>query len=305
MRQGRVCDYLHQQDLMVSDVTTLKPPRAGDKPIPAHQLGAPAHLTIVLVVLVVVVTPDRAAFQSQKEAPMTVTDLAVLPNLRDLGGLSTADQRRTRAGVLYRSALPAPGDARPATVAEWPARTVVDLRSPRECAARAHPLQSDATAVHQISLLTDTEATAPSQAIKLADIYQAILTNAGVRLAEVLQLAATAPGPVLVHCAAGKDRTGIAVALLLRIAGVDPGDVVDDYVATNDHMDAVLARITRFAPELGQTHPHDRDLLGADPEAIERVLSLWDAHPDGVHGWVREYGATEDAIGLWSERFIE
>ncbi|NHU45120.1 tyrosine-protein phosphatase, partial [Rhodococcus sp. A14] len=196
-----------------------------------------------------------------------------------------------------------PGDAHPTAVAEWPVRTVVDLRSPREFAARAHPLQSDGTAVHLISLLTDTEVTAPSQGARLADIYQGILINAGKQLADVLQIAATAPGPVLLHCAAGKDRTGIAAALLLRIAGVEPGDIVADYVSTNEHMPAILARITRFAPELGRTHPHDRDLRGAVPAAIEGVLSHWDAHPGGVRGWVQSHGATAEALQLWTARF--
>ncbi|MFE5704169.1 tyrosine-protein phosphatase [Rhodococcus koreensis] len=236
---------------------------------------------------------------------MTVTDIDVLPNLRDLGGVPTTDGRRTRTGVLYRSALPAPGDARPTAVAEWPARTVIDLRSPREFATRAHPLQSDDTTVHRLSLLTDAEVTTPSQGTRLADVYQGILANAGDKLVDLLQIAATTPGPILLHCAAGKDRTGVAVALLLRISGVDPGDIIADYVSTNEHMPAVLARITRLAPELGRTHPHDRDLRGAVPDALEGVLSQWDSHSGGVHGWVRSRGATDESIQRWIERFTE
>jgi protein-tyrosine phosphatase len=234
---------------------------------------------------------------------MTVTDIDILPNLRDLGGLPAGGGRSTRAGVLYRSALPAPGDARPTVVDQWPTRTVVDLRSPRECATREHPLRSDDTAVHQISLMSDAEVAAPSRGARLADIYLGILTNAGQKLADVLHVAATAPGPVLLHCAAGKDRTGIAVALLLRTAGVEPDDIVADYVSTNDHMDAVLARITRFAPELGQAHPHDRDLQGAVPEAIDGVLARWDAHPGGVHAWARSHGVTDETLRIWTDRF--
>ncbi|MDF3306991.1 tyrosine-protein phosphatase [Rhodococcus koreensis] len=234
---------------------------------------------------------------------MTVTDLDILPNLRDLGGLPLAGGGRTRTGVLYRSALPAPGDARPTVVDEWPVRTVVDLRSPREFATREHPLRSAETVVHQISLLSDAEVAAPNQGARLADIYQGILVNAAERLVDVLQVAATAPGPVLLHCAAGKDRTGVAVALLLRTAGVEPERIVADYESTNEHMAAVLARITRFAPELGQAHPHDRDLRGAVPEAIEGVLARWDAHPGGVHGWLRKRGAADETIRLWTTRF--
>ncbi|MCZ4587030.1 MULTISPECIES: tyrosine-protein phosphatase [Rhodococcus] len=234
---------------------------------------------------------------------MTVTDLDVLPNLRDLGGLPLAEGRRTRSGVLYRSALPAPGDARPTAVDEWPARTVVDLRSPREYATRGHPLRSQKTVVHQISLLSDAEVAAPNQGARLADIYLGILTNPGERLVDVLQVAATAPGPVLLHCAAGKDRTGVAVALLLRTAGVEPDDIVADNEATNEHMGAVLTRITRFAPELGQAHPNDRDLRGVVPEAIEGVLASWDARPGGVRAWLRAHGATNETIRLWIARF--
>lgn len=234
---------------------------------------------------------------------MTVTDIDVLPNLRDLGGLPATAGRVTRPGVLYRSALPAPGDTRPTAVDHWPARTVIDLRSPREFAARAHPLQSDDTAVQQISLLSDAEVIAPNQGARLTNIYQGILSNAGERLVKVLQVTATSPGPVLLHCAAGKDRTGVAVALLLRTAGVAPDDIVADYLATNEHMPAVLARITRFAPELGRTHPNDRDLRGAVPDAIEGVLAQWDAQPGGVHAWLRAHGATDESIHTWTDRF--
>ncbi|CCW11333.1 hypothetical protein EBESD8_18710 [Rhodococcus aetherivorans] len=248
---------------------------------------------------------STAAPSTQKESHMAVTDIDILPNLRDLGGLPLAEGGSTRTGVLYRSALPAPGDARPTAVEQWPARTVVDLRSARECATREHPLQSKETTVHRISLLSDAEVAAPNQGARLADIYLGILTNAGERLVDVLQVAATAPGPVLLHCAAGKDRTGIAVALLLRTAGVAPDDIVADYMVTNQHMDAVLARLTRFAPELGQAHPNDRDLRGVVVEAIDGVLARWDNHPGGVHAWLRAHGATDDTIQGWNARFTE
>ncbi len=91
--------------------------------------------------------------------------------------------------------------------------------------------------------------------------------------------------------------------LLLRTAGVAPDVIVADYLTTNEHMPAVLARITRFAPELGQTHPNDRDFRGAVPDAIEGVLARWDAQPGGVHAWLRAHGATDEAIRIWADRF--
>jgi len=233
---------------------------------------------------------------------MTVSDLDILPNLRDLGGIALADGQLTRAGVLYRSALPIVGDCPPTTVAAWPVGTVVDLRSPKESTRTTHPLQSADTVVHLIPLMSDAEVAQPDQGARLADLYLQIVLRAGERLVEVLQVAATAAGPVLLHCAAGKDRTGIAVALLLRTAGVSPADIVADYLSTNDHMDAVLARLTRYVHGPKHNVPTARDLYGVAPEAIKGVLAMWDAHPGGVDGWSRSHGATEETIRLWKAR---
>ncbi|WP_009480567.1 tyrosine-protein phosphatase [Rhodococcus sp. JVH1] len=231
---------------------------------------------------------------------MTVTDIDILPNLRDLGGLPATDGRRTRPGVLYRSALPIAGDTFPTTVATWPARTVIDLRSPREFAKAPHPLRSSDTTVFQVPLMSDDDVSQPHQGRLIADVYQGVLDNSGPGLARILDIASTAQPPVLLHCAAGKDRTGIAIALLLRIAGVEPDDIVADYLSTNEHMDAVLARIARVAPELAST---DRDLAGAVPGAIHGVLERWEAFPGGIVRWLGGHGATNQMLGRWVDRF--
>ena len=233
----------------------------------------------------------------------TVANLDDLPNLRDLGGISAAARRLTSSGVLYRSALPIAGDSPPATVAIWPARTVVDLRSPHEAARTPHPLRSTDTSVHLVSLMSDAEVAQPELGAQLSDLYLHIVGRAGEKLVEVLRIAATAPAPILLHCAAGKDRTGIAVALLLRAAGVSTADILTDYLSTNDHMVAVLARLTHPARGTNRTQPADRDLYGVVPEAMAGVLAYWDAHPGGVHGWIRSHGGTEDTICRWNARF--
>ena len=60
-----------------------------------------------------------------------------------------------------------------------------------------------------------------------------------------MRCAAGADGPVLVHCAAGKDRTGIAVALILRLLGVDRDLVLADYILSEQASEAIDRRLNR------------------------------------------------------------
>ena len=66
---------------------------------------------------------------------------------------------------------------------------------------------------------------------------------------------ATADGAAIVHCAAGKDRTGVIVALALTVAEVEPDAIVADYVATDDRIEAILDRLRRsrmYAKDLSE-----------------------------------------------------
>lgn len=231
--------------------------------------------------------------------------LNALANLRDLGDLPTSTGGRTRTGVLYRSAVPLAGDEPPTTVPEWPVRTVIDLRSPREQAVTDHPLLADCTTVHRISLLTDADPAAQHFSSNLEAVYLHVLNNAGRNLAQVLQVTAVAPVPLLLHCSGGKDRTGIATAMLLRIAGVDTADIVADYSATEKHMCTVFARLRRADPEFAERWDiYDRKFARAAPETISKVLDYWDSHPGGIHNWLLGHGATAAEITQWTYRFV-
>ncbi|UXA15535.1 tyrosine-protein phosphatase [Mycobacterium sp. SMC-8] len=232
--------------------------------------------------------------------------LSTLANLRDLGGLATTNGGRTRSGVLYRSALPIVDDELPTTVPVWPVRTVIDLRSPKEQTATAHPLLVDDTELHRVPLLTDEDVARQHGYTSLDAVYSGILANAGDRLARVLQIAATAPAPVLLHCAAGKDRTGVASAMLLHAAGVDAAHIVADYTATEQHMDAVLARIQLADPDFVRgPNLYDNDLVRAAPETIGRVLEHWDRYPGGICNWLVDQGAEAAVIAQWQRRLVD
>ncbi|WP_239330578.1 tyrosine-protein phosphatase [Frankia sp. CiP3] len=232
-----------------------------------------------------------------------------LVNLRDLGGLPTEDGGCTRAGVLYRSDAPRHGDRAPVFDLEWPPRVVIDLRSPVEQDGGPHPLESATTDVRRIPLLGDvdpaspTSETAAALAGGLGTMYRAIVELAGPRVVEIMHLVAHTPGPVLVHCAAGKDRTGLVVAVLLRAAGVGQQAILADYAATTANMPAVLRRVGNN-PLLPGAGWGASDLITTSTSAVERVLATIDDYPGGLLGWFAANGAHPDAVGNWRSRLV-
>ncbi|CAO5239107.1 tyrosine-protein phosphatase [Frankia sp. AgKG'84/4] len=243
------------------------------------------------------------------EAPAP-PDVSGLVNLRDVGGLPTDDGRRTRAGVLYRSEMPRIGDAAPSDLT-WPPRTVIDLRSAIERGTDPHPLVALGATVVVIPLFGDrptadhSAATASAIERGLGALYQVMVTYAAPQIAQIVNLVAEAPGPVLIHCAAGKDRTGVTVAVLLRLAGVIERDILDDYAATGPNMPGVLRRLRGHAilPGTGSAQAGG-ELTRISPQAAEAVLAATGGHPGGVAGWLLEHGASAESIRLWRERVL-
>ncbi|WP_228717609.1 tyrosine-protein phosphatase [Allosaccharopolyspora coralli] len=233
-------------------------------------------------------------------------ELDSLVNVRDLGGLPTEDGGWTRPGVLYRSDAPRVGDRDPVGLAGWPPRVVVDLRDAPEQGDRDHPMLTVA-AVRRVSLLEDIHrsgAFADKPFPGLAELYTRMTDLAAVKLVEAFRAASTADGPALVHCAAGKDRTGVLTALLLRAAGVRREAVVEDYLVTNDNLMRVLQRL-ELAPILPVGVDADiselRELHQAPREAIDAVLTRFE-ESGGVVPWLARHGLGADEVARWRAR---
>ncbi|HEY0166339.1 MAG TPA: tyrosine-protein phosphatase [Jatrophihabitans sp.] len=243
-------------------------------------------------------------------------------NARDVGGLPTADGSAVRPGVLIRSASLGhltDADVRH-LVGDLGVRRVVDLRTDvevgRDGPGALHALPD--VVVHHLSLYPDTvdtvdvaelptgplaqtpNPTLPWQGERFAAehgpvvaAYLRYLEQRPDSIVAALRAIAEPAGATLVHCAAGKDRTGVVVALALTVAGVPREVIAADYAHTQSQIAAIvdhLARSDLYGFEVGQP---DR-IPPASASVMMAVLQAIDTDLGGVLAWLARHGWTED-----------
>jgi protein tyrosine/serine phosphatase len=120
-----------------------------------------------------------------------------------------------------------------------------------------------------------------------------------------LRAIADAPGAALVHCAAGKDRTGVVVALALSAVGVPREEVVADYVATGERIEQILDRLRSsptYANDVDNVPAHEHD---PRPEIMERFLAHLDAEHGGPVAWLTAQGFTRQDLAHLKAKLLD
>lgn len=132
--------------------------------------------------------------------------------------------------------------------------------------------------------------------------YMSYLRRRPDSIVESARAIACADGAVLVHCAAGKDRTGVVVALVLDAAGVAREAIVGDYVATGERIEAIMARLLSSPTYRAELKGHDPQRHAPLPETIERVLELVDRRFGGSRAWLASHGLQDFELERLSHR---
>ncbi len=237
-------------------------------------------------------------------------ELTSAPNFRDLGGARAADGRAVRMGFIYRSAAllePTGGDVD--VLAEAGIVLVCDLRSARE---RDHApnlwWQARNTETIDLDILSDIRGTDDFWAILRHDpsvtggraimdrIYRALPAAAAPHLGTIFARIAAGDVPMLIHCTAGKDRTGFLSAIILQVLGVPYEAIVADYLASVGRANEQVTNATRRLI-LENAGP------SVSEQAIEALIGVDRAYLDASFTAITtEYGSIDDyvrnAIGL-------
>ena len=232
-----------------------------------------------------------------------------LDNFRDYGGYAVAEGRVAR-GHLYRSAHQAKAtDADLDRLAALNLATVVDLRRPSE--RRAQPSRRPANWVGRvIESAHDDGGEAPHIIfLKTADLTEAsgraFMTDTYRRLpfeaahidlfSRYFSALAESDGPVLIHCAAGKDRTGLLAALTHSLLGVSRDDLIADYLLTNVAVD-LEGRAEGMARQLTE-----RTGRRASHGAVVAFLGV---EVDYLDGAFAEITARHGSVAVYLERVL-
>ena len=260
-------------------------------------------------------------------------------NARDLGGLPTGGGAETAPHRLLRSdnlqGL-TPADVQ-VLVEEVGLRTVVDLRTDVEVelegpgpltrepqvgirhlslfpesggrtdvdADATLPWQADGEDARRGSALATTPPGAPPEpGSRAVAFYLAYLRDRPDNVVAALRAIADSDGAAVVHCAAGKDRTGVVVALALSVAGVPRERIVADYVATAERMEPLLARL-----KASDTYREDLDSRPDDShrpraETMWRFLADLDERFGGPLGWLATAGFGPDDVARLRSRLV-
>jgi protein tyrosine/serine phosphatase len=254
-------------------------------------------------------------------------DLEGAANARDVGGMPLRDGGAVAAGRLLRSDNLQ--DLSPADVAhlvdDHGLRAVVDLRTGVEVRLEGPgPLLShERVVVEHRSLypeagehtdVVDADAIVPWQIgvggvplpgeTPTVQTYMGYLEHRPDSVVAALRTIADPPGggATLVHCAAGKDRTGIVVALALDAAGADREAIVADYALTAERIEAIVARLASTPTYAKDVEGHSPARHAPRPESMARILALLDERHGSPAAWLREQGLEDDALELLRTR---
>ena len=248
-------------------------------------------------------------------------ELEGLANLRDVGGLPTTDGGKIVPGRLLRSdnlQTLTPADVE--QLLGLGLTDVIDLRSDYERSSTGPgPLTRTGVRRHELSLFREWEPgvgedkpdirpeVLPEEALPWIDlepsadlgnssasVYFSYLADRPDSVLAALRAVANAPGAALVHCAAGKDRTGTVVALALTLAGVERDAVVADYAASSERVEGVVARL--LASPTYEENLRGRPIEShlSHPEAMTTLLDHIEQHYGGVEALLTRMGWTDE-----------
>ncbi|WP_223297484.1 tyrosine-protein phosphatase [Catenulispora acidiphila] len=228
-------------------------------------------------------------------------------NLRDVGGYPAAGGT-VRAGLLLRGdALHRLDDSARATLAGLPVRTVVDLREDFEARLSPDALDGTGIAVLRLPVFRFTGDSFGKSPEDLKTVYDHMVDDCGEVLAAAVAHVATATAhPILVHCSAGKDRTGVVVAIILSLLGVSDEVIAEDYHLTSAYLaEEFTQAVEQLQAATGLGQRLNGQALACPPELILATLERMRASHGSIEGYLLAHGLTAQLVAELRRSLIE
>jgi protein-tyrosine phosphatase len=226
-------------------------------------------------------------------------------NVRDLGGYPTQSGGTIRDGRLFRGdSLHRLDDVGREMLRQLGVRTVFDLRRASE--RDAYPSAVSGIRIVEVPIVeAESIAAMPSEDWQLLDIYLELLHNRGAAISGIAAQLTDDTLPALVHCMAGKDRTGVLVAVLLSALEVPDEYIVADFAASaallsGEFRQETTSRLT----EHGVPESVIVRILAAEPDHIASVLRVIDEEYGGGAQYLLEHGLTRDQLATLERELV-
>ena len=225
-------------------------------------------------------------------------------NMRDLGGYA-CDGGMTKFNVVLRSdQLHGLSDEEQQWLKARGLTDIIDLRSDGECVALPNDFEGDAdVTIHRVSGTPSKDVTqfSPFDFECMGQLYLKLVDANGAQYTDMVRAIVNAKGMTIVHCMAGKDRTGIICALLLMAVGVCESDVVADY-QTSGTYNKLNKTIDRYMDRIGPDRP--QYLMRSEPENMEMLIAHLSEKHGGAQAYLKANGLTEDELQKLRARFV-
>jgi protein-tyrosine phosphatase len=238
-------------------------------------------------------------------------------NFRDIGGYETDHGDLVRTGCVFRSdslSFMSDDDVRHVTE-NLGLRTVIDLRAGHEVEEYTHgpleTLESQPVTVWHVPIVDETRRP-PSESreatmLSPGEIYSLMLEKFAPRFIAVLDIiAAGDTQPLVFHCAAGKDRTGLVAMLVLGLLGVNPEVIAADYALTDSRMPVLLERHqARAAAQKGAVAEVAQQHWAVDAAAMRMVIDKLVADHGSIEGYTLAHGFNPEAVERLRAQLLE
>ncbi|MEL6307936.1 MAG: tyrosine-protein phosphatase [Chloroflexota bacterium] len=235
---------------------------------------------------------------------MKILNIKGTYNVRDVGGMVTTDGKILREKVLIRSGnLDKLPESSQTQLINYGVRTVIDVRNEWENEHYPNVFQgSDAVAHYNLPLIGDALSNDEAfyakthHYVELHELYAMYVDDCQAQIGAIVSQFAESDGTTIVHCHAGKDRTGIITGLILALVGIADKHIAHDYAETRKHIQHLLDAWRAYEESKGNDMAQfERNNTCAPETMLEMLKHVRETYGD-VATYLRECSVSEDAI---------